>query len=359
MREVSRMTTQRVCGLDLGDKTSAVCICSADGQVQEQFRVKTSAPALARRFQNVEPMRIALEAGAQSPWVSRLLKQWGHEVVVANPRQVRLIGNTRKKNDRIDALSLADLASVRPRLLAPIEHISQQAQADRSVLRSRDAVVRARSALISHCRGMVKAMGGRLPSCEADSFSKKAAAALPPELAAALEPILKTIAELTASIRAYDRQIEQLLASRYPLAARLRQVPGVGPITSLAFLLALGENPSRFTSSRQVGAYFGLVPAQRDSGDRKPQLRISKQGNPYVRRLLVQCAHYIVGPFGKDSDLRRWALSLMARGGKAAKKRATVALARKLAVLLHRLLVTGQSYELLRPAQTGELRQAA
>jgi transposase len=355
MKEVSRMTTQRVCGLDLGDKTSALCICSAEGQVQEHFRVKTSAPGLARRLQNVEPMRIALEAGAQSPWVSRLLKQWGHEVVVANPRKVRLIGNTRKKNDRIDALSLADLASVRPRLLAPIEHVSQQAQADRAVLRSRDALVRTRSALISHCRGVAKAMGGRLPSCEADSFAKKAAPALPPELAAALEPILKTIAELTASIRAYDRQVEELLAQR-PLSARLRQVPGVGPITSLAFLLALGEDPSRFTRSRQVGAYFGLVPAQRDSGASQPQLRISKEGNPYVRRLLVQCAHYILGPFGKDSDLRRWALRLVERGGKTAKKRATVALARKLAVLLHRLLVTGLPYEPLRSAQ---LRQAA
>lgn len=295
MGEGSRMTTKQVCGLDLGDKTSVLCICSAEGEVEERCRVKTSAEGFARRLQGVEPMRIALEAGAQSPWVSRLLKQWGHQVVVANVRKVRLIGNSRKKNDRIDAQSLADLVSVRPRLLYPIEHISAQAQGDRSVLRSRDALVRVRSGLISHARGLVKAMGGRLPCCSAESFAKKVVPAVPSQLTAALEPILKTIAELTVAIRAYDRQIQQLLATGYPQSKRLLQVSGVGPITTLAYLLALGEDPGRFARSRQVAAYLGLVPAQRSSGDCKPQLRISKEGNPYVRRLLVQCAHYMLG----------------------------------------------------------------
>lgn len=358
MGKVSRVTSNRVCGLDLGDKTSFLCICSASGEVEESYRVKTSAAGLAVRLEGVEPMRIALEAGAQSPWVSRLLSQWGHEVVVANARKVRLIGNSRKKTDRIDAQSLADLVSVRPRLLHPIEHVSLQAQADRSVLRSRDALVRTRSGLISHARGLVKAMGGRLPSCSAESFAQKAAAAVPASLSCALEPILKVVAELTTTIRSYDRQIQQL-ATRYPLSQRLRQVSGVGPITSLAYLLALGEEPQRFAHSRQVGAYFGLVPAQRSSGDSKPQLRISKEGNPYVRRLLVQCAHYILGPFGQDSDLRRWGLGLIQHGGKGAKKRAAVAIARKLSVLLHRLLVTGQPYEALRRGDSGEVQKVA
>jgi transposase len=242
--------------------------------------------------------------------------------------------------------------------LHPIEHVSLQAQADRSVLRSRDALVRTRSGLISHARGLVKAMGGRLPSCSAESFAQKAAASVPASLSCALEPILKVVSELTTTIRSYDRQIQQL-ATRYPLSQRLRQVSGVGPITSLAYLLALGEEPQRFAHSRQVGAYFGLVPAQRSSGDSKPQLRISKEGNPYVRRLLVQCAHYILGPFGQDSDLRRWGLGLIQHGGKGAKKRAAVAIARKLSVLLHRLLVTGQPYEALRRGDSGEVQKVA
>lgn len=333
--------------MDLGDKTSAVCVCGPGGEIEWEGRVRTTVAGLAKRFEAVAPMRIALEAGMHSPWVSRQLRQWGHEVIVANASKVRLIGNSRRKNDRLDARTLADLASVRPRLLWPVEHLSAEAQAHRGVLRSREALVRSRSSLILHARGLVKAWGGRLPSCSAESFEKKAQGAVPAELLAALGPILETVGELTARIKSYDRQIEELLRSHYPQAQRLRQVRGVGPITALAFVLAVG-NPQRFAKSRTVGAYFGLVPAQRDSGSLRPQLRISKQGDPYVRKLLVQCAHYMLGPYGVDSDLRRLGERLSQVGGKNGKKRAVVAVARKLAVLLHRLLVSGQPYEPLR-----------
>jgi transposase len=347
MKDLSSRTNKRVCGLDLGDKTSQWCEVSGYDERVETGRVRTSEPGLAKRFQHVAPLRIALEAGTHSPWVSRLLKGWGHEVIVANPRKVGLIGHSRRKSDRIDAQILADLASVRPRLLSPIEHGSAQAQADRAVLLSRDAVVRSRSALISHARGQVKSLGGRLPSCSADAFAAKAAGAVPESIRASLEPVLETIAQLTATIRAYDQQVEQLIAQRYPQTRLLLQIHGVGPITSLAYLFALGD-PHRFAKSRTVGAYFGLVPAQRDSGDSSPQLRISKQGDPFVRRLLIQCAHYMLGHFGKDSDLRRTGERLVAAGGKNAKKRAITAVARKLSVLMHRLLVTGQDYVPLR-----------
>ena len=349
MKDVSRVTAKRVCGLDLGDKTSFLCVCSPDGEVIDRARLRTSDEGLAKRLKGVDAMRVAIEAGPHSPWVSRLLAQWGHEVLVANPRKVRLIGDSRKKSDRIDAQSLADLASVRPRLLYPIQHIGAEAQAHRSVLRSRDALVKARSGLITHARGLVKAIGGRLPSCSAESFAKKAAVAVPEALRPALTSILHTIEQLTRTIRDSDRQIAQI-SKHYPQLSRLTQIEGVGPISSLAFLLALGE-PGRFTSSRTVGAYFGLVPAQRSSGASDPQLHISKQGDPFVRKLLVQCAHYILGPFAKDSDLRRYGQRIAARGGKNAKKRATVAVARKLSVVLHRLLVTGRTYEPLYDAQ--------
>lgn len=341
----SNETTKLVCGLDLGDKNSHLCICTAEGDILEEATVATTTPALARRFQNCAPMRIALETGTHSPWVSRLLSLWGHEVLVANPRKVRLIGNSRRKNDRLDAKTLADLASVRPRLLYPIEHVSAQAQTDRAVLRTRDALVRARASLINHARGLVKALGGRLPSCSAESFATKAKVAVPEDLAPALLPLLEQLAEMNTRIRAYDKQVLELLRTRYRQADELRrQVPGVGPITALAFVLALGD-PRRFAKSRQVGAYFGLVPAQRSSSESTPQLGISKEGNPYVRRLLVQCAQYILGPFGQDSDLRRFGQRIAGSGGKSAKKRAIIAVARKLSVVLHHLLVTQQAYQ--------------
>src|SRR5215210_5322427 len=242
----SSMTPKLVCGLDLGDKKSHVCVCTPEGEILERAKIDTTEPGLARYFQNRAPMRIALETGTHSPWVSRLLSLWGHEVLVANPRKVRLIGNSRRKNDRLDAKTLADLASVRPRLLYPIEHVSAQAQTDRAVLRARDALVRARASLISHVRGLVKALGGRLPSCSAESFATKAQAAVPEDLAPALLPLLGQLAEMSPTIRAYDKQVLELLRTRYRQADELRrQIRGVGPITALAFVLALGD-PRRF-----------------------------------------------------------------------------------------------------------------
>lgn len=360
MPKSSAVTRKLVCGLDLGDKESQLCICTAEGEVVEEGKVRTTTAGLAQRFQNCAPMRIALETGTHSPWVSRLLSQWGHEVWVANPRKVRLIGNSRRKNDRLDARSLADLLSVRPRLLYPIQHVSAQAQTDRATLQARDALVRARASLISHVRGLVKSSGSRLPSCSAEAFATKANVAVPDSLAPALLPLLEQIAEMSRLIRAYDKQVLELLRTSYPQADELRrQISGVGPITSLAFVLGLGD-PHRFAKSRQVGAYFGLVPAQRDSGQCTPQLGISKEGNPYVRRLLVQCAQYILGPFGQDSDLRRFGQRIAASsGGKGAKKRAIIAVARKLSVVMHRLLITKQAYQPLRSGEPGSELQAA
>jgi transposase len=358
MGDVISVLTGLVCGLDLGDKSSQLCVCTAAGEIVERAKVATTTPSLSRRFQSCAAMRIAVEAGTHSPWVSRLLAQWGHEVIVANPRKVRLIGNSRRKNDRIDAQSLADLASVRPRLLFPIEHVSAQAQQDRAVLRARDALVRARASLIGHVRGLVKAMGSRLPSCSAEAFARKAQTTLPDSLAVAVLPLLEQVSGMSTTIRAYDKQVKELLRTRYPQAAVLQQIRGVGPITALAFVLCLGD-PKRFSKSRQVGAYFGLVPAQRDSGQCAPQLRISKEGNPFVRRLLVQCANYILGRFGEDSDLRRFGQRIAGSGAKNAKKRAIIAVARKLSVVLHHLLVTQQAYLPLKGEHGHELSAAA
>jgi transposase len=332
-------------GLDLGDRYSYLCLLDTQsGEVLEEGRISTTPKALQRRFSGCETMHIAIEAGTHSPWVSRLLERLGHRVLVANARKLRLIYAEGRKNDRLDAQNLARLARLDPRLLVPLRHRGETSQAHLAIVRSREALIEARAKLINHVRGTVKSFGARLPKCSSPTFHKKVAAYLPEPLRLALEPLLETIASMTAHIREYDRKLESVASELYPETKLLRQVHGVGTLTALAFVLTL-EDPSRFATSRAAGAYLGLVPGKDQSGERDPQKRISKRGNGLLRKLLVGSAHRILGPFGKDSDLRRHGLKIAERGGKNAKKRAVVAVARKLSVLLHRLWVSGEVYE--------------
>lgn len=331
-------------GLDVGDRTSHWCQVTATGEVLGRGTIPTTAAALARHAQRWPGARIVLEVGTHSPWLSRALTAHGHEVLVANARQVRLIYAGHRKTDRLDAECLARLGRLDPQLLHPIQHRGAEAQADLAQLRARDSLIRARTQLINHVRGAVKAVGGRVPACSAPAFTRTAPSHLPPSLHPALEPVLTIIADLTQQIRHGDQQLAHLATTRYPETARLRQVPGVGPLTALCYVLTL-EDPHRFRTGRSVGAYLGLVPRLDASGARQPQLRITKRGDAMLRRYLVNGAHYVLGPFGPDSDLRQWGLRLAARGGTNAKKRAVIAVARKLATLLHALWITDALYE--------------
>jgi transposase len=293
-----------------------------------------------------------IETGTHSPWVSRLLKECGHEVIVANARRIALISKSKKKTDREDCEILARLGRADPELLAPIEHRGEAFQLDLTVVRARSAAVRSRTQLINATRGLVKAVGERLPATNADRFHKLREV-LPDKLRPALMPLLDQIEGLTETVREYDRRIEAL-CRRHEVTQHLREVQGVGPLTALAFVLTI-EDPLRFSRSRQVGAYLGLVPRLDESGDSKPQLRITKAGDVDLRTLLVTASHYVLGPWGEDSDLRRWGLELAERGGKNGKKRAVVAVARRLAVLLHHLWRTGEVYDpLFLARQRGE-----
>jgi len=343
---------QLTAGLDLGDKYSYLCVLDTDsGELLEDGRLRTTPEDLRRRFDFEKKLRIAIEVGTHSPWVSRLLEACGHEVVVANPRKTRLIYGDKRKTDELDAQKLARLARADPELLYPIEHRGEDSQAHLALIHSRDALVRSRTQLINHVRGMVKSFGARLPKCSAESFHKKVADALPSELAEALGGVVETITSLTERIRDYERRIERVCKESYPQeTGLLRQVPGVGAITSLTFVLTL-EDPDRFEKSRAVGAYLGLVPGKDQSGESDPGRPISGEGDKMLRRLLVSSAHYILGPFAPDCDLRRHGEKIAERGGKNAKKRAVVAVARKLSVLLHRLWITGEAYEPLRNAR--------
>jgi transposase len=332
-------------GVDLGDKYSYLCLLDTDGgEVIEEGRLRTTPEAFRRRFSSEQPMRIAIEAGTHSPWVSRLLEECGHEVLVANSRKTRLIYANKRKTDEVDAENLARLARVDPKLLYPLKHRGEASQAHMAIIRSREALVGTRTQLVNHVRGAVKSFGARLPKCPARSFHKRAAEHIPEALRPALEPILEQIGSLTERIGQYNRKLETISKEHYPETELLRQVEGIGPLTALTFVLTL-EDPYRFEKSRSVGAYLGLVPTTDRSGERDPQKRISKEGDEMLRKLLVGSAHYVLGPFGSDSDLRRHGQKIASRGGKNSKKRAVVAVARKLSVLLHRLWVTGETYD--------------
>jgi transposase len=225
------------------------------------------------------------------------------------------------------------------------------------MIRARAVLVETRTALINAARGLTKSYGERLPSCGTYQMGRDQADSLSPALRTALDPLLAEVETVTERIQEYDQQLEELCKTRYPEVELLRQVHGVGTLIALTFVLTV-EDPHRFRKSRAVGCYVGLRPKRRESGQSRPELGISKEGDAYLRTLLVQGAHHVLGPFGKDSDLRRWGLKLAGQGGKNAKKRAVVAVARKLAVLLHKLWISGETYEPLRLANRAQIAAA-
>ena len=344
-------------GVDLGDQWSHYCILGLEGETLAEGQLRTTQQDVAEFFRALNAARVAMEVGRHSAWVREVICSYGHEVLVANPRLMEGSKRRKRKNDRIDANKLARLGRVDPESLHPIEHRSAEVRQDLVMLRARDALVAARTELINATGGLVKSMGARLPKCSSPSFAQKVEEAVPAQVREALLPLVRMTAALSDCIHGYDEKIEKLGSEKYGHTALLRQVKGVGPITALAYVLTL-ENPERFVKSRDVGPYLGLVPKQEDSGESQPQLGISKSGDTMLRKLLVGSAHYILGPFGPDTDLRRYGLRLCERGGKNAKKRAAVAVARKLAVLLHCLWVSGEVYEPLRQGMSATIAPA-
>jgi transposase len=326
MRKHSKKPAEKVSGyvgIDLGDKKSRVCTLGEQGEVVAQEWVTTTPEAFFKRFSGPANMRIAMEVGTHSRWASEVLKRCGQEVIVADARQLALITNSNAKSDKRDARMLAQLVRADPRLLSPIEHRGEELQRDLTLIHQRDNLVETRTRLISSVRGVVKASGARLPECPTGNFPQQVAEAIPEPLRAALAPTLEVIDQINEQIYACDRTLEHWARTRYTESARLTQVNGVGTLTALAFMLTVGDK-ERFSRSRDIGSFLGLRPRLEQSGDSHPQLRITKAGDGYLRKTLVQCAQHIVGPFGQDSDLRRWGLKVVAdgNGSKRAKQRA-------------------------------------
>ena len=338
--------TRLTIGIDLGDRTSDLCVLGAEGEVVGRRRFATTKEGIAKALADCAPGRVVMEVGTHSPWVSRWLAAQGHEAIVANARAVQSIARSDSKSDRHDAEQLARLGRADVKLLHPIRHRSEAAQRHHALLAVRAQLVKARTGLIVQARGLAKALGERLPRCTTDAFARCLRRKGLTPLLPGMEAIVQTVEGLNEQISRVEREIETVSRAHYPHTMLLRQVAGVGPITAFAYVLTV-DDPQRFRKSRSVGSYLGLRRRLRDSGRSRPELGITKAGDPELRRLLIQSAHYIL-TLGPDSDLKRFGLRLIARGGAAARQRAVVAVARKLAVLLHRLWITAEIYEPLR-----------
>jgi transposase len=331
-------------GLDLGDRAHHVCVMGAGGEIIREASLPNTRPALAQLLVDFPRATVALEAGTHSPWISRFLTDLGAHVLVANPRKLHAISRNERKCDRRDAQMLARLARVDPALLHPIQHGSAQAQHDLLGLKLRDALVRSRVNLINAVRFTLKSLGHPVRNPSSESFHKSVLADVPADCLSVVQPLLAVLALVTEQIKGMERELVQRSRKDYPVTQRLQQIAGVGPLTALCFVLKIGD-PQRFGRSRDVGAYLGLCPRRDQSGGTDKQLRISKCGDGLMRRLLVSAAHYVLGPFGPACALREHGQRLAGTGSAREKKRAVVAVARKLAVLLLSLWKHGTDYE--------------
>lgn len=329
----------RHCGIDVHSRTSDLCELSSGGKVLRRAHFSSTQYGFRKQFEGVAAMRVVMESGGSTPWVYRLLCELGHEVIVVNPRQLRLVAESTLKSDRIDAEILARLSRFDLELLRPVYQRSEEGQALRTKMRVRTSLVRARVALINQVKGTLRSQGVRFSSTIAATFVVKwSEAKMPRPLRELLDPLVGAIGELTDRIELVQQELVALSHSD-ELLERMQEVPGVGPLVSVAFL-GWVDRADRFRKSRDVGACLGLRPAVRASGGSKRTGHISREGDSEMRWLLVQAAHASLAVH-RDSALKRWGERLVSQIGK---KKAVVALARKLAVILHRLWVTGESY---------------
>ena len=340
----ARKRTQITIGLDLGDRRHTYYVLDGAGKMAREGSLGNTREPLATMARSYPGATVVMEAGTHSPWVSRFLQELGLRVIVANPRKTRAIYQNERKSDRHDAMMLARLARMDPTLLHPVEHGSQEAQQDMLQLKLRDSLVRARVALINAVRFTLKSLGYPVSNPSSERFHKLVLSEVPESIGEMIAHNVAALAELTQRIKALEVSISRLAAERYPETIYLQQVSGVGPITSLYFVLKVGT-PGRFQRTRDIGAFLGLCPRRDQSGETDKELRISKCGDQYLRGLLVNAAQYILGPFGTDSALREHGLRLAQEGTARAKKRAVVAVARKLAVLLLTLWKSREPYE--------------
>ena len=345
MKNLSRSFSHLTIGLDLGNKQSDYCIVDKASMVVGRGKVKSHREAFRTLLSAYPGALVVCEVGGHSRWVQQLVESLPLEILVANARQIALINKSHRKNDKRDAELLATVGACMPRMLQKVVHKGDQFYADLAVIETRNLLTAERTKLTNRIKGLCKAQGESLSIRGGRAFHKKAPECIPELLQPGTAPLFAMLEKIDEQLVAIDKVLDAM-AQRYPVTAKLRQIHGVGIQTALTFVLTICDS-SRFSNSRDVAAYLGLVPRQRASGNCDPQLPISKAGDGNLRRLLVLCAHYILSR-GKDCHLRRWGLALCERGGKNGKKRACVAVARKLSVVMLALWKSGEDYDPMR-----------
>jgi len=328
------------CGLDMGKKSSHFCVVDKGRRVIDDGQVCNRLADIEKCFGDMPPMRIVIEASTKAFWMADRLEELGHEVIVVDPGRTKAIGAARIKHDKLDAKILAELCAAG--LLACVDRPSESQRLDRLIVVSRDGLVKSRTRLIAMVRSILDSEGIELKSCATDRFVDAVtdiAEDLPEAMWLSIEPVLTGIHLLSEQIEACDEHLKQVVADDQDVK-RLKTVPGVGTIVAACFLAAV-RSPERFTSGRQVGAYLGLVPSLYQSGKTCRRGKITKHGNGQARWALCIAANVLLRT-RKRTALGDWGRGLVARLGR---KKAIVAIARKLAAVMWSMLKHGSDFE--------------
>jgi transposase len=332
-------------GIDIGDKKNFVCILNNKGEILFRKEILNNKEQMEEYFESIEKASIVFEVGSHSPWISRLLVAIGHDVFICNPRRLATVSQNLKKSDEEDCLILAQLLLTGKHLLKQVRHANEDKMRDFLLIKSRRALIKCRTILINTARGIVKSFGERIsPNLSADAFHKYAGDTLKKETLEKIKDLIEVIGKTTEQILKYEKNIDAIIKKKYPTAQLLQSINGVGPLTSLAFVLTI-DDPKKFAKSRSVGAFLGLVPRRDQSGNNDKQLPITKAGSKLLRSLLINCANYILSSKGEDNQIKRFGLKIKGDGtSKSRNNKAKVAVARKLSVIMHQLWVSNKPF---------------
>lgn len=337
------------CGMDIASKSSYLYVTTKSGQKVASGEVETTQKAFESRLQRYvrDGLAIAIEAGNQTAWIYDVLVAMGAKVTVVNPTKVKLIAESRRKTDKIDAKTLCELLRI-DALPHPVHMPGKQARALRGLLVARRQLISARTKLCNVVRGMVRQEGTLLPARALSTLTGWknlfGNGFQQPHLAVIAAAYFDTFKALTASIRDIDRELAECERAD-TRAARLQTIPKAGRIAALTFLAAV-DDPKRFPSARKLVGYSGLAPTVRSSGERTEYGSISREGRRELRAVWVQIAHLVAIDNSRATQpLRTWFKRVARRRGK---KTATVALARRLLVIAYHLLRDGTVYDATR-----------
>ena len=332
-------------GADVSDRTTKICVMTKADGGERRIVVETTCATTKAGFEEAfskfdRSWPVVFETGTHCRWMDRLFRRMGFKTIVGNPGKIPSITKSNTKNDRNDARELARLAIADPAMLHPVFLRDEVYQQMLRFHHARNVLISQRTQTINQIRGFAKSMGYRIECSSTGRFHEQRKAGWPNELEECTWPLMGVLKAINLKIKAYDKLIARL-AERpefKPMIERVRVVYGVGTIGSTVFVAAIGGRPDRFDRVRDIGPYFGMIPKQDQSGDDDKQLHITHAGPEIVRTALVECAGVVMMEKSKDTDLKLKGLRIAMRGGKIARKKAKVAVARGLAVAMLALL---------------------